>query len=448
MAPPRHARFEIRSGTIDRRTITLSYGLCGGPDPDIDLVETFELPEVDPPEVSDPAVRAALDDLLVACGVSYWKAACPAEIACPSVSLDATSAAFWSEVWTQGLGEFFYRNRLDPRGRIAFPASRHEAASEAVSRPISGPALLLVGGGKDSVVSREILRDGGVQVDLFSVGDPLWIRRSAAAMGDRHLVARRRLDPVLVELNARGAWNGHVPISAIVACVARLVALGGRHGAVVASNERSASFGNVEWHGLDVNHQWSKGLPFEAALDDRWVGAPRGPRYFSLLRPFSELWIAGRFARHPRYFDAVTSCNANFRLSGGEVARWCGRCAKCVFVWLVTSPHLDAHERDRVFGRDFGNDPENGDLLRELLGVSGHKPFECVGTPDEAAAAAWRLAEQGVLTGEAAVVARDAALTRASDPGALWAREMAPSPDHRVPPPYRDLLDVAVRAAR
>ena len=55
-------------------------------------------------------------------------------------------------------------------------------------------------------------------------------------------------------------------------------------GSVVASNERSASYGNVVYQGVEVNHQWSKGLRFEQLLGawcDRHL--PEGARWLSLL---------------------------------------------------------------------------------------------------------------------------------------------------------------------
>jgi hypothetical protein len=199
-------------------------------------------------------------------------------------------------------------------------------------------------------------------------------------------VAARKLKFVL---NARGAHNGHVPISAILAHATLLLATVRGVGSVVASNERSASYGNVVYQGVEVNHQWSKGLRFELLLGawcDRHL--PGGPRWLSLLRPLSELHIAQQFARHPRWFDDVTSCNANFRLDGRAAPeRWCGRCPKCVFVYAVTAPFLDDDGARRLFGRSFLQDPENVPMAAMLCGVEGHKPFECVGTPTEARAA-------------------------------------------------------------
>ena len=83
-------------------------------------------------------------------------------------------------------------------------------------------------------------------------------------------------------------------ISAIAVMAA---ALDGRD-AVVMSNEWSASIPTLEAGGRAINHQYSKSAAFEAAFRSVLAQAGPGlPDYFSALRPFSELWVARRFAR-------------------------------------------------------------------------------------------------------------------------------------------------------
>src|SRR5262249_6817725 len=131
--------------------------------------------------------------------------------------------------------------------------------------PSRGASLVLWGGGKDSVVSHEILENASNAHDLLFVGRPEWpwVKDAAAVAGRPLHVVTRRLDPQLAAMNDAGALNGHVPVSAVLATVGTLVAtLAGRE-SVIASNESSASSGNASWCGLDVNHQWSKSLEFE-----------------------------------------------------------------------------------------------------------------------------------------------------------------------------------------
>jgi hypothetical protein len=285
-------------------------------------------------------------------------------------------------------------------------------------------------------VSHEILRASGEAHELLSIGrsDWTWVQRSAAVAGAVLHVVTRRLDPKLLEMNAAGAWNGHVPVSATLAFAGTLVAALSGFGAVIASNESSASVGNASWHGIDVNHQWSKSLEFERLMR-RWLRGNIGesPDYVSLLRPLTELRIVKAFATHAEYFDAVTSCNANFKLSGPAARRFCLACPKCVFVALMARPWLDDAAYHALFVGDPLADPANQTIVEELLGVTGAKPFECVGTPEETAAAIHlaktrgRTMPHGLMTAFAESVAR-----RNPDLDALVADALKRSDDHEL----------------
>jgi hypothetical protein len=259
-----------------------------------------------------------------------------------------------------------------------------------------------------------------------------------------HWVIARRLDPRLADLNARGAYNGHVPISACIAAVSMLVAYAAGAADVIVANERTADEGNLSWRGLDVNHQFSKSFPFERAFGewcDRQLSGG-SPRYFSLLRPLSELRIAGAFACHPEYFGAFTSCNANFRLRPtAPPERWCGRCPKCIFAWLVLAPYLGSEDVGRVFGGDFLDGEHAGAMLERLVGMTGHKPFECVGTAQECRAALSRLAGDGRLSRPVAAWYERHVAPGVGDPAELWAAARAAGGPHRIPPAWESRLD-------
>lgn len=105
-------------------------------------------------------------------------------------------------------------------------------------------------------------------------------------------------------------------------------------------------------------------------------------RYFSLLRPFHELQIAKQFAALPQYHAAFKSCNV-----GSKHNIWCCNCAKCLFVYLMLVPFLQEEQLLNIFGENLLEKPALADDLQALLGNRGEKPFECVGTVDEARAA-------------------------------------------------------------
>ena len=430
---PQHAAFVFQDATLAGRTIVLRYQLAGGPDPDISFEERLALPHALPePDATDPTVQRLLGGIHRAYGISYFKAAVPRQmVATPVPEVDAR---FWDTLYTEGLGEFYYRNAIDPRGLVTFPRGGSAAPPCPAQRPGDG-ALVLVGGGKDSIVAREVVGRLGGRVDALSLGMAPWVARSAAAMNLRHLTILRQIDPRLFDLNKAGAWNGHIPISACIAFVSILVAYAGGYEAVVAGNERSADQGNVEWNGLAVNHQWSKSLGFEAQFQD-WCDRQfrRGPVYFSILRPLSELRIAEAFAGLPQYFDAFSSCNGNFKQkASAEPPRWCGHCPKCVFVQLALAPSLDEAGLLRIFGGDFLADPANLPLLESLAGLVGSKPFECVGTAEETRAALARLALHNRLAPGLATWYKAKLAHQRVDPAAAWEHFRVPEGPHRIP---------------
>ena len=79
---------------------------------------------------------------------------------------------------------------------------------------------------------------------------------------------RPREDRTLIDVNAAGAYNGHIPVTAINSIIGLIVADAKGLGPVVLSNERSSNVGNVEWMGQDINHQWSKSVTYETLLRD------------------------------------------------------------------------------------------------------------------------------------------------------------------------------------
>ncbi|MHB8532166.1 MAG: hypothetical protein ACYDC2_05555, partial [Solirubrobacteraceae bacterium] len=322
-------------------------------------------------------------------------------------------------------------------------------APVAEREAIPARVLVPVGGGKDSAVAIEVVRRAAAETVLFSIGDAPPIARTAAVAGLPHLVARRTLDPLLFELNAAGAINGHVPITAIVSCVAVLTAA--LHGcdAVAMANERSASSGNLAWEGIEVNHQFSKGLRAERLLSAalREIGS-YAPRCFSVLRPASELAIARGFARLEHYHRAFTSCNAVFRIEQAQRASsWCCDCPKCRFVFLALAPFSSPAELREVFGRDLLAEESQYDGFALLAASGGHKPFECVGEEQESLAAMRMLAADERWRGHRVVERLAADVLSEAPPGAGDPRTvLALSDDHDVPDALLSQLHALLRA--
>ncbi|MDZ5444039.1 hypothetical protein U2F26_15040 [Micromonospora sp. 4G57] len=356
-------------------------------------VITLPLPAEPPSDEIVATLGRVLELLHVVAGVSYYKTAAPHRLVLPA-PLGAAAVELVTAVYTRGLAEYAYRNRLPhvlelrpevPAGEVTPP----RVYDDSDRRPLSA-----VGGGKDSIVSLEALRRAGFDPVPFSVNPNHVIVAVNQASDLTPLAARRRIDPVLFDLNAAGALNGHIPVTAINSLIAVATAVLHGLGPVVMSNERSASDPNLVWNGHEINHQWSKGVEAEgllrAALAEH---AGLTDPYFSLLRSLSELHIARLFAAIERYDDVVTSCNAAFKLRDAS-ERWCRNCPKCRFVFLAMAPFMPRERISHIFGGDLLADEAQIPGYRELLGVDGHKPFECVGEVEESVVALSLLAQQ------------------------------------------------------
>jgi UDP-N-acetyl-alpha-D-muramoyl-L-alanyl-L-glutamate epimerase len=446
--PAAFNQFRFTSRELDASgRVTLRYAL----DDQIEFVEIFELPLADPARKLTEAERKRVDGLLAllhwVAGVSYYKTALPPRLEFTSGTPPRAVAELLEALYSEGLAELAYTNRLPGLPRPRFDGGASSMRPDTVASRIAQPStttqriLVPIGGGKDSAVALEIVRRSGCELALFSIGDAPPIARTAAVAGLPHLIARRTLDPALRELNAAGALNGHVPITAIVTCVALLTAALNGFDAVAMANERSASAGNVMWDGVEVNHQFSKGLRAERLLGaavaeiDQAGSSAAGVRSFSVLRPASELAIARAFARMDAYHAAFTSCNAIFRIDPAlRTASWCCDCPKCRFVFLALAPFSEPDRLAAIFGRDLLDDERQLEGFAVLTATGGHKPFECVGEEQESLAAIRLLARDPRWSGHS-VVARLSAevLPRfpadAGDPDAV----LALGDEHEVP---------------
>lgn len=438
------AEFDARVGQA-----RLVYAFDDGPE----LVETLRFPGA-PFAPLDAAGEHLLRLLHLLAGVSYYKAAVPPQIGIDSWRIDGPTAAFLTAVYENGLGEFAYRNALVLRGRIGFPSSRSLWANEASSAPDmpsslharggrdQGRALVAIGGGKDSLVSIEALRAAGLEPTVAWIGSSQLIRACAERTGLPTMNISRQLAPELFEYNKQGALNGHIPVTAVNSAILALAAHLTGHADVVFSNERSASYGSLIPGTGEVNHQWSKGWDFERAFAQQVAPTVR---YYSLLRPFSELAVARQFAQLERYDAHFSSCNRNFHLLGERpAARWCGVCPKCHFVFLALAPFMPKPRLVAIFGRNLLDDAALAPGFDALVEYREHKPFECVGEGRESRAAFAALAQNPAWREDALVARFAGEILPQLDEGDLALEPLLqPDGEHGVP----DRLWERLRAA-
>lgn len=330
--------------------------------------------------LSDANLKAMLFNLGMAELVSYWKITCSPEVRVECGYLSPAQINWWKKLYFHGLGEFFYLNRINADTNfMRINASGAPSSLNQSTRYLSGN-LIPVGGGKDSNVTMELLKEfksenrpyiinpRGATIDSVRV----------AGLENETLTAKRTLDKTMLNLNKEGYLNGHTPFSAIVAFSSVITAYINNLKYVVLSNESSANESTVA--GSSVNHQYSKSFEFEQDFnryEKEYLKS--GVYYFSLLRPLSEYQIASYFAKCKSYHSIFRSCN-----KGSHTNIWCADCSKCLFVYLILSPFLSFEELTAIFGRNMGDDENLIPTFNQLIGhETDEKPFECVGSRDE-----------------------------------------------------------------
>ncbi|MDB5506125.1 MAG: hypothetical protein JWR75_763 [Devosia sp.] len=416
-----------------------SYGIA-----DRRFIEVLEFPlGGDAARAGTAAFRKLLDLTAIVLGVSYFKLRAPLVIAAPELALSTAERAFVLDVYENGLGEFYARNNLQRYGRLSIEALEDTGA--ITLDPLPARALLPIGGGKDSLVSVQLLEAAGIDYAPFAVNPKGPILSSVDKIGLAPVYVTRTLDPEMIRLGQQpGFYNGHVPSTAINSMIGALAALLFGFDRIVLSNERSASEGNVNFDGREANHQHSKSLPFEKLIAGV-LGEATGGRlgYFSLLRPFSEAKIARLFARVSRFDHVFSSCNRNFRLGGHDGVLWCGECPKCHFVFLILAPVMDKSRLLGIFGQNLLAKPDHERSFRELTGLAGQKPWECVGEIEEAAACLFELTKRPDWQDEAIVVLLKNDLMGQYGVARLESaleELMTDSPEHHIPSPLAETV--------
>lgn len=314
--------------------------------------------------------------------INYWKLACPKRVKINCGHLREPQKNWWKKLYYNGLGEFIYLNNMaelvDMDSFVEFESKDESLDLESeveLSVLKTAGNLIPVGGGKDSVVTLEVLRDSKSINLPFVMSPPIAAYDCIDVAGYKgYLEAKRIFDKKIMVMNSQGYLNGHVPFSAILAFISTLgAALMGKQ-YIPLSNERSANEPSVI--GTTFNHQYSKSFEFEEDFAYYLHSfLTKDIKYFSLLRPLYELQIGEMFANYTGYHPIYRSCNR-----GKKENVWCGVCPKCLFVYIILSPYVDREKLIKQFGKDLLEDMNLKPIFDELIGLTESKPFECVGT--------------------------------------------------------------------
>lgn len=319
--------------------------------------------------------------------ISYWKAFCSPRILIKPYRLSPKQELWWKKLFRYGLGEFFYTNGIEMPGeellQFDYPAQA-KAFQKFELNPAENGIIIPVGGGKDSVVTLELLKSSGFAIMPLVMNHRDATRKVIEAAGiepNSVFEIKRTIDPLLLELNNQGFLNGHTPFSALLAFVTSFAAAlsGKKH--IALSNESSANEASIP--GTKINHQYSKSFEFESDFRDYLSEhLLTGINYFSFLRPLNELQIGRLFSSYAQYHEVFKSCNV-----GSKTDTWCCNCSKCLFTFIMLAPFLTERQLKAIFGENLFQKSGLAGTLDQLTGVAENKPFECVGTINEVNAA-------------------------------------------------------------
>ncbi len=345
-------------------------------------------------KIGDNALNNLIFNLGLIEMISYWKATCSPEIIVKAGALNFEQIKWWKDLILKGMSQFFYENKINFKSPNFLKISSLqrpvlcETSRGPSSAKLKNQVLVLVGGGKDSAVTLELLKRTGKNIRCFSLNPTRAASKTMKVAGcKKSVVVRREIDKKLLELNKKGYLNGHTPFSAYLAFLSVLAAAIFGNKYVALSNERSSNEGNIKYLGRIINHQWSKSFEFEQKFRNyckRYL--TKEIEYFSFLRPLYEIQIAKLFGKYPKYFPVFLSCNEAYKTASGTklpAKKWCGKCSKCLFVFTILYPFLTEKELLKIFRKNLFNDKNLLPIMQELTGERGFKPFECVGTEKE-----------------------------------------------------------------
>jgi hypothetical protein len=314
--------------------------------------------------------------------ISYYKIATPKEFHIECGYLTQEQKEWFQKLYFNGLGEFIYLNKINvTQDDLVEFITVDEPKFKKIQRETEERAIIPIGGGKDSLVSYELLKDVFPDSLLFSMNPIVASKEILDKHPNNSIELKRELDLAkILDFNKRGYLNGHIPFSSIVGFISIWLGLLYKSRYIVLSNESSANEENIVYNGQKINHQYSKSIEFEN--DFRWYVqnfVTEDVEYFSFLRPLDEIHIAKLFSEHAReHFFTFRSCNV-----GSKRNEWCGKCPKCLFTYIMLCNYIDDVTLREIFGKDMLNDEELRELFDGLSQSEAVKPFECVGTYDE-----------------------------------------------------------------
>ena len=384
----KHPRFYYHDYSVNQTSNSLIFcfhfeiesGIHFSPNVIINNVDHYRIKAIGKDVINNMAFHLGLMEI-----PSYWKAVCSPEIVIKAGALDNFQISWWQNLLHKGLGEFFYKNNIDNTtpNFVNYKTNCSPCAGLALyeGQLDSEKLLVPIGGGKDSAVSCELLKKANRQIVCWRLNPATSVLEHIRSTHNaKPITVTRVIDKALLQLDKNGYLNGHTPFSAYLAFATVMCAILFDHKDIAISNERSSNEGNVEYRGVEINHQYSKSFDFEKKFRTYSTGyLAKNINYFSLLRPLNELQIARIFSGLDHHFSYFSSCNKI-----EKEGRWCHKCYKCLFVFTILYPFVEEKTLvTKIFTKNLFEDKTLTKAAFDLLGTGAAKPFECVGSKEE-----------------------------------------------------------------
>jgi len=357
-------------------------------DPDINFkakVEIKNIPEDRFVRIDKKAINNFIFHLGLMEMPTYWKATCSPEIIIRAGFLEKTQTDWWRNLIIRGMSQFFYENKIDFNEKNFLKVSSNpsiEAQPLGIySEELNDRYLVPVGGGKDSIVTLEKLKEEEKSFNCFLLNPKQAQKNILKVAGIKEpIIVERTIDPLLLKLNQQGYLNGHTPFTAVLSFLSAFCCVLFDYKNIAFSNEKSSNEENTAYLGKKVNHQYSKSSAFEKNFSNyckKYLAEKI--HYFSYLRKYGEFQIVKMFVKYPQYFTVFSSCNVGIKTK----EKWCGNCPKCLFVYTCLYPYLGKKRINKIFKTDIFENKELLSTMTAMLGQGKHKPFECIGTYKE-----------------------------------------------------------------
>jgi UDP-N-acetyl-alpha-D-muramoyl-L-alanyl-L-glutamate epimerase len=163
----------------------------------------------------------------------------------------------------------------------------------------------------------------------------------------------------------------------------------------VLGNERSANAAQALCAEMSVavSHQFLKSYESEKRLGEFMrTFLVKDFSVFSILRPLHDYRIYKNISKWPEIMADIHSCNID--------KPWCKECSKCAYVWCSLNSVYDTKLVHNVFKENLFDKECLYEYWQQLLGLTEHNAFECVGECAETRLAFKKCLEKG-MTGKA-----------------------------------------------